>query len=454
LLVGDLHGIKPGFINVPNHVGYADDFHYVFSLDGAIGDSTWIEDGNSVPLTVAGTVTHPTTPYGIDPITGELNCDLPVYAGAGTGIFVVNIAGTACVMTKANMLGINDPIDIDPYNDPISVAVRGNANNFDQEHLWAINLPGPQAGPWEYWEAARWDTVPFPLNPLISLHQAGLGTNPDMSMEKANAYIDTAVWFFAPRAYAALKLHNLMCLCDNVAPDPLVVNDFECRRNFSFGAGVDKVRILDNPFPDVDNPSEKVAEYRDPGQDPWAALCVNFDNAIDLSTYNQFDLQVNAPGEAPVLFKLEGGTSAAYETWIDITEPGTWQSLRADFSSQAAENHTRVCIFPNGGVGQKDEERYYFDNLRWDMTSGVLTPVVETLEVAPNPVSRSIYVRNPGTATQIRLINSLGQEVLGQAVAGQQIITLHVSNLPAGMYLVGAYDQSGKLIGNAKVLKN
>src|SRR5690606_24709916 len=106
----------------------------------------------------------------------------PVYAGAGTGIFVVNIAGSVCVMSKANMLGINDPIDIDPYLDPISTALRGNANNFGQEHLWAINLPGPQAGPWEYWDEATWDTIPFPLNPLISLHDAGLATNPDMSM--------------------------------------------------------------------------------------------------------------------------------------------------------------------------------------------------------------------------------------------------------------------------------
>jgi hypothetical protein len=357
-------------------------------------------------------------------------------------------------VTKANELGINAPLDIDPHNDPISVELRGHANTFGQEHLWAINLPGPQSGPWEYWDSVFWDQVPFPLNPSISLHDASLATNPDMSMEKANAYIDTAVWYFAPRSYAALKLHGLMCLCDNVAPDPLVINDFECRRNFSFGAGVDKVRILDNPFPDDDNNSEKCAEYRDPAKDPWAALCVNFENDIDLSVYNQFDVQIYAPAPVQILFKLEGGTSPAYETWLDITAPGTWQSLRADFSSQAAENHTRVCIFPNGGVGQKNEDRYYMDNMRWDMTSSVLSPKVDVLNVSPNPASQAIYVRNPGDATQLRLINSLGQEVLGQAVNGQQIVTLHVSHLPTGMYLIGAYDQKGKLVANAKILKD
>jgi len=38
------------------------------------------------------------------------------------------------------------------------------------------------------------------------MHEFALRTNPDMSMQKANRYIDTALWFFAPRAYVALEL--------------------------------------------------------------------------------------------------------------------------------------------------------------------------------------------------------------------------------------------------------
>jgi hypothetical protein len=206
-LVGNLTGEKPGLINIPNHVGYGNKFHFVFGLDGAVGDSSWMEDGKSVPLVAAGTVTHPTTPYGLDTSEPDsIGCDLPVYTGVGTGNFVVNISGSLCMEDKANSLGINAPLKKgEPYDDPVSEEIRSNPNVLRQEHLWGINLPGPQTGPWEYWDTAFWDQVPFPGPGGFSINDVALSTNPDMSITKANHYIDTALWFFSPRAYAAFK---------------------------------------------------------------------------------------------------------------------------------------------------------------------------------------------------------------------------------------------------------
>jgi hypothetical protein len=411
-----------------------------------------MEDGTSVPLVAAGTVTHPTTPFGIDPVSGEVNCDLPVFAGAGTGTFVVNIGGSACMITKANELGINDPLNGRTYDDPISVAVRANANNFGQEHLWAINLPGPQTGPWEYWDSTFWKTIPHPLAP-VSIHVAAIATNPDMSLDKANRYIDTAMWYFAPRAYEALKLGEVVCSCDGITPDLFVVNDFECQRNYSFGAGADRISIINNPLSDADNDSEKIGAYIDPPADPWAALCVNFDENIDLSVFNQFELQIYSPADIPVLFKLEGGPSPAYETWLSTSSANTWETLTADFSSQAAENHTRVCVFVNGGVDEPNEVTYYLDNLHWEMVSSVLYPTVDVLEISPNPVENVLFIRNPGSAIQFRLVNSLGQSVLSQHSAGQEIVSMIMSELHQGIYLLGAYDANGKLVANARIMK-
>lgn len=209
LLLGDIRGLKPGQINVPNWVGYSGDFHFAFGLDGAVGDSSWMEIGTSVPLVAAGTVNHPTTPFGLDPITGEINCDLPVYTGAGTGLFVVNIAGSACMINKANTLGINDVLNDANFDDPITLALSENLHA--QDNLWAINLPGFQAGPWEYWDSTFWKNVPSPLPDFENIHEVGIATNPDMSMDKANRYIDTALWYFSPRAYVALDLANSEC---------------------------------------------------------------------------------------------------------------------------------------------------------------------------------------------------------------------------------------------------
>src|SRR5690606_19796187 len=218
----------------------------------------WMENGRKMPFVVGGTVTHPTTPYGIDPISGEINCEMPVFAGAGTGSYVVDISGSICMIEKANSLGFNDPLSLFTYNDPVTQALRNHENNFGQEHIWAINLPGPQSGPWEYWDAAFWDQIPHPLGGGASIHQVALATNPDMSLDKANRYIDTSLLFFAPRAYTTLKLNEVVCSCDNIIPDPQLINDFECQRNFGFGAGGDRLHILDNILPVDPNTSEKV----------------------------------------------------------------------------------------------------------------------------------------------------------------------------------------------------
>ena len=209
LLFGDLENTQAGAINIPLHVGYKEDFHFSFGLDGALGDSSWLDEDNRViPFIIGGVVEHPTTPFGIDPITDELNCDMPVFAGAGTNVFVVNIAGSACIAEMANELGMNAVLDEKDWDDDISNAIR--AHEYAQEHLWPIHLPGDdtiaQTGPWEFWDSTFWKTIPSPDPRYANIHEAGLSTNPDMSLEKANHYIDTCLWFFAPRAAFALDL--------------------------------------------------------------------------------------------------------------------------------------------------------------------------------------------------------------------------------------------------------
>ena len=457
LLVGDLHGVKPGLINIPNHVGYNDNFHFAFGLDGAVGDSSWMEDGLSVPLVAAGTVTHPTTPYGIDPITGEINCELPVYAGAGTGSFVVNIGGSACMISKANSLGINNPLNKVSYDDPVSEEIRSNPNVFGQEHLWGINMPSPQTGPWEYWDSLFWDMIPHPLAAPLSIHDVALATNPDMSIEKANRYIDTALWFFSPRAFTALKLNELVCSCEEIVIDPSIfmINDFECQRNFEFGAGNDRLMIMDNPHPHPDNNSQKVGAYSDPVNDPWAALCVGFPDSLDLSTFNILMVDVHGPAaDVPFLLKLEGGSSPGYEVWVNTTAVNAWETLTADFSSQANANHTRICIFPNGGVDSPLESTYFLDNIRLSLSTGLFYPAIETLDISPNPVDNVLFIRNPGDAVLFRLLNVTGQQVMDIKSGGQELISMIVGHLYPGLYMLGAYNSDGKLVANARIIKN
>jgi len=227
VLLGDLENTKAGAINIPLHVGYKQDFHFAFGLDGALGDSSWLDEDNPIiPMVLGGVVEHPTTPFGIDPITDEINCDMPVFAGAGTGIFVVNIAGSACMAEKAREMGMNAALEVVPDwsgNDDVSNAV--SEHKYAQEHLWPIHLPNddvvPQSAPWEYWDSTLWKMVPHPAGG--NFHEFDLMQNPDMSMEKANRYIDTALWFFAPRACVALNLKG----CGTVSVQNLDEAEFD-----------------------------------------------------------------------------------------------------------------------------------------------------------------------------------------------------------------------------------
>jgi len=456
-LVGNLTGEKAGLINVPNHVGFSNKFHFAFGLDGAVGDSSWMEDAQSVPLAAAGTVTHPTTPYGIDPIDPtQINCDLPVYSGVGTGNFVVNIGGSLCMIEKANSLGINDPLSKGTYDDAVSQEIRSNPNVFGQEHLWGINLPGPQTGPWEYWDSTFWKTIPFPGPGGLSIHDVASVTNPDMSIEKANHYIDTALWFFSPRAFTALKLAEKVCSCEGTVPAPHLVNDFECHRNFPFGAGADRLMIVDNSASNALNNSQKIGMYTDPANDPFAALCVDFGGPIDFAGgYDQFHFLINTGTPGPILLKLEGGTSPAFEQWLTVAGTGDWEEIVADFSSQATATHNRVCLFPNGGVSQTTEDVYLLDSLRFDtLTVGLFTPTVAKLEIAPNPVSNILYIRNSENAAQFRIFNVLGQQVKNVQNSGLPVMTIIMNDMTPGMYMVGAFNKEGKLIANASIMKD
>jgi hypothetical protein len=152
--------------------------------------------------------------------------------------------------------------------------------------------------------------------------------------------------------------------CVGVAPEPNIVDDFECQRNIPYSAGENRLEVINNPDITSANPSTRVGEYTDV-LDPWSALVADFGGPIDLSIFNQFKMKIWAPVTGQMLFKLEGGTSPAKEIFIDVTSVGEWIEYTADFSDQAEENHTKLAIFFNAGVTPAQEDIYYIDDLRW-----------------------------------------------------------------------------------------
>src|SRR4030095_3182500 len=215
-----------------------------------------------------------------------------------------------------------------------------------------------------------------------------------------------------------------------------------------------------NPDPDPNDHSEKVGAYSDPTNDPWAALCAVSNDSIDLTELNVFKVDVNGPAiGVPFLVKLEGGTNPGKEIWVNTAASNTWETLTADFSSEACANHTRVCIFPNGGVDSPDEATYLFDTLRFEASGTVCMtslfyPDIATLDISPNPVSGILYIHNPGEAKLITVVNILGQKLMDLKTKHQDIVWMDLSHLDTGIYLIGGYDSQGKLVASARIMKN
>lgn len=154
--------------------------------------------------------------------------------------------------------------------------------------------------------------------------------------------------------------------CEGVLPISNIIDDFECQRNRGYLAGADLLDVVGNPLVSVANSSTFVGLYRDQPNEPWAPLCVDFADGMDLSSFNQLSFQVLAEEAVPILLKLEGGTvSPPVEVWTAVTTPGEWETITGDFSSQVGTDHTRACIFFNGGVTTTEEDPYYIDNLQF-----------------------------------------------------------------------------------------
>lgn len=160
---------------LPNHLGYRSDVALTVNLGGALGDSTWVDDGE-IPVISFHVPTDQYAPYKTDILN----------VGTQTGPQpVVEVSGSYDVQKIATRKGINDVfLTIPEGNDPIGEAM-------DLEFPGLLPLNSVDSAPWEW---ANEGTPGLP---------ADCNTDPTT----AKTYIDTIMAFYAPRACVALQLN-------------------------------------------------------------------------------------------------------------------------------------------------------------------------------------------------------------------------------------------------------
>jgi Secretion system C-terminal sorting domain len=182
-------------------------------------------------------------------------------------------------------------------------------------------------------------------------------------------------------------------VCVDVVEIPNIADDFECQRNYTITGGVNQITVLNNPHITAENSSLKSGEYKDPANDPWTALVFEAPAAssIDLSVYNHVQIQVWGPAAVPILFKLEGGTSAPVEIWKDLMAPNTWQKFDVDFSANASGDYKKLAIFFNGG-NNNPETKYIIDNVKF--ARGAYSGCIDDHQTAGTTISTFKYFAN------------------------------------------------------------
>lgn len=194
----DGNGGNPAYNNSNNNQGYSSDVAMMFNLGGAMGDISWLSDGD-VPMLAFHVTGDPFAPYDSGMVVVPTTLDPVVF-----------VYGSKRVMTDATAYGNNDSYNSFPYNDPFTDRADLINNGVDGLFPFYMSISQAQAGPWEWYDSTTTvaAAIAYGLGSAAgtSIYQNALLTNPDMSRAKGMAYIDTIMGYACPRISKALGL--------------------------------------------------------------------------------------------------------------------------------------------------------------------------------------------------------------------------------------------------------
>ncbi|RMG25229.1 MAG: hypothetical protein D6730_11265, partial [Bacteroidetes bacterium] len=212
LVWGNIYGTKAGVYSVANHVGYSSDISMAFTLQGGLGDFSWIEPGD--PPVV-----------GVQNIADWNSPGIRDVAPTSTGdILFADGAWADTIVAQQNALGNNDVfMQVDQSNPIVQISM---ARSGGLHGMLVLNTPrregqvqcDPTAGvdpdsygnnndPWswydENWYAAAWAaTQTTPASVEICRENLGNPNDPVLSKK----YVDTVATYLALHMAAAMGL--------------------------------------------------------------------------------------------------------------------------------------------------------------------------------------------------------------------------------------------------------
>lgn len=242
--------------------------------------------------------------------------------------------------------------------------------------------------------------APKPTRLLFKLEGAGGGVEKFVNIAVANAWQEYTVDFsgastlvdinkilisYTPFAVSDADTYYIDDIraeaegvCVAATPDPIVIDDYDCNRNASYGVGWDSLTVIPNPFPSGDNNSQnvgRVADVTGAGSE-YYPLIFDYNDPIDLSVRNQFTVQVYSTKAGTLLMKIEGGMGQKESGFAMV--PNQWSTFTLDCADQVGKGHNKLVLFFNAGQNGEVGDVYYLDNVK--LTEPTALPPVEDFE--------------------------------------------------------------------------
>lgn len=233
--------------------------------------------------------------------------------------------------------------------------------------------------------------------------------------------------------------------CSGAATIATMVDDFDCNRNATYLNGWDSLHVIPNPYVTAANNSHNVGAFFDQVGEPWGALVIDHENALDLSVNNNLRVKVWSAKAGTLKFKLEGGASGGVEIDKTIVDLNEWVTYTVDFSAQSAANHKRITFFFNAGVEPEAGDVYYIDDIEWIPAPAL--PALEDFEVGQGnlfwgPLNNNAVVHGSfsGGVANPNPVGGNTSAKVGCYTKGNSAFSTLFGILPAG-FLLGSYPQ-------------
>ena len=254
-----------------------------------------------------------------------------------------------------------------------------------------------------------------------------------------------------------IYVDNIVLRSEPEGGDSIVLEDFQVIPLNQLSNGTlpnDSLVIVPNPLKDDVNGSSKVLKFRrSKDGDVWAGFWSALPEPADLTTNKYMLAKVFKPRISPIKFKIEGGTTtpAFFElpSVDEQTVVDAWEQMVFNFPDATGTYPTIAMLLDMADpVGLDEDIVIYVDDIILSPTatgipSGIDQPESTNINLYPNPVKSTLNVANMKNVDRITLSNIVGQQVMVTRNIHTENVSINVSSLTNGVYMVTIYNKNG-----------